>query len=338
MQFNPIKVLVVDQSRRLREKLQAAMKKDSAIELLQLSGGLSRTRQSIAQGAPGVLILNTVGDGLDIISFLKDLRSYSDIPVITIAERSADTGYINQFKNVDFIKIPDSHKENDISSFCNEICVKIKISAQSKLKSKPAATVVQTRRENSLPYHIIAIGASTGGTEATAEIMKRLPAEVPGIVIVQHMPAGFTQMYAERLNRISKLKVSEAKNGDRVSKGTALVAAGGKHMVLKKDSEGYYVRCMEGERVNGHCPSVGVLFDSVARAAGKEAIGVILTGMGKDGAKELLNMRRAGAYTIGQDNASSVVYGMPMVAYEIGAVAKQAPCDKIAEIILKQLR
>jgi two-component system chemotaxis response regulator CheB len=184
---------------------------------------------------------------------------------------------------------------------------------------------------------VVAIGASTGGTEATAAILRDLPAEMPGIVIVQHMPANFTRMYAERLDRVSRLKVSEAKTGDRVEPGTALVAPGGKHLYLRKDAKGYYVRCARGEKVNGHCPSVDELFNSVAAAAGKEAIGVILTGMGRDGARGLLSMRRAGAYTIGQDRESCVVYGMPMAAYELGAVKVQAPVEKIAGMLSSQV-
>lgn len=145
-------------------------------------------------------------------------------------------------------------------------------------------------------------------------------------------------MYAERLNSISKLHVTEAEDGDRVLSGSALVAAGGKHMTLKRDSRGYYVKCAEGERVNGHCPSVGVLFDSVAAAAGSVATGVLLTGMGRDGAEGLLKMRQAGAFTVGQDEASCVVYGMPMVAYQIGAVVKQAPLSEIASILIQHCR
>jgi two-component system chemotaxis response regulator CheB len=338
MQINPIKVLIVDPSRQLQGKLQTAMKSDESVQLLVFSGGLSQLCQTIQRASPGALLLNTMGGGSNPAEFLRQARACTDIPVIILSEASGPTEYAKPFKNVDFIKIPGSWKENEISSFCNEICVKIKIAAtvkpESKREPEKKAGPPGLRRN----YSIVAIGASTGGTEATAEIIKRFPADVPGVLIVQHMPAGFTQMYAERLDRISKLKVSEAHSGDRVIRGTALVAAGGKHMILKKDANGYYVKCMEGEKVNGHCPSVGVLFDSVAAAAGKDAIGVILTGMGKDGAGELLHMRREGAYTIGQDRESSVVYGMPGAAKEIGAVICQAPCIEIAGVILNQLK
>ena len=181
------------------------------------------------------------------------------------------------------------------------------------------------------------VGASTGGTDAILEVVKDLPATTPGIVIVQHMPPVFTQMYAQRLDRICKMRVKEAAPGDRVVAGQIIIGAGGFHLRLARDARGYFVTSVAGPKVNGHCPSVDVLFDSVAETAGRKAIGVILTGMGADGAKGLLRMRKAGAYTIGQDKESSVVYGMPMVAYDIGAVEKQLPLNAIDNEILRQL-
>ena len=184
---------------------------------------------------------------------------------------------------------------------------------------------------------IIAIGASTGGTEATLEILRTLPKEMPGILVTQHMPAGFTKMYADRLNKICDLEVREAKNGDRLQSGLALIAPGDYQMKLLKDSIGYYVSCKPGEKVSGHCPSVDVLFNSLAEVAGKNAVGIILTGMGKDGAQGLLNMKKSGAYTIGQDKDTCIVYGMPMVAFNIGAVQIQAPIEDISDILIKHL-
>ena len=184
---------------------------------------------------------------------------------------------------------------------------------------------------------ILAIGASTGGTEAIYSVITALPRDMPGILIVQHMPPVFTKLYADRLNNSCKLEVKEAQDGDIVKPGRVLVAAGDFHMRLAKGPSGYYVKCAQSERVNGHCPSVDVLFDSVAEVAKGKAIGVILTGMGADGAKGLLNMRKQGAYTIGQDEKTSTVYGMPMVAYNIGGVEKQLPLDKIAQEICNYL-
>jgi two-component system chemotaxis response regulator CheB len=187
---------------------------------------------------------------------------------------------------------------------------------------------------------IIAIGASTGGTEAISHILKNLPPEIPGIVIVQHMPAGFTKMFAERLDGLCRLNVKEAQDGDGIIPGTVLIAPGNYHVkVEQRRKNKLYIRCFRDKKVNGHCPSIDVLFDSVASLAKPvDAIGVILTGMGKDGANGLLNMKKNGAYTIGQDEKSSVVYGMPMASYEIGAVQKQVHIDNIPSEIMKILK
>lgn len=181
---------------------------------------------------------------------------------------------------------------------------------------------------NTTTKQIIAIGASTGGTEAIANILKSFSKDIPGIVIVQHMPPNFTKMFAERLNNITSLNVKEAQTGDKILPGHALVAPGDFHMTVEKSGHSYYVRCFKGEKVNGHCPSVDVLFNSISIEVELNAIGIILTGMGSDGAKGLLKMRNNGAHTIGQDESTSVVYGMPKVAYNIGAVEKQAPLEK----------
>ncbi|MDE6852334.1 MAG: chemotaxis protein CheB, partial [Lachnospiraceae bacterium] len=178
---------------------------------------------------------------------------------------------------------------------------------------------------------IVAIGASTGGTEAICEVTKGFGTDIPGIVVVQHMPPGFTDMYAKRLNNQFPLKVKEAETGDKVLPGTMLIAPGGdRHMRLVRVNGEYQVECRHSPKVNGHCPSVEVLFDSVAKTAGRNAVGIILTGMGGDGAKGLLAMRKAGARTIGQDESTCVVYGMPKVAYDIGAVEYQEKLSDIA--------
>lgn len=184
-------------------------------------------------------------------------------------------------------------------------------------------------------HHVIALGASTGGTDALHTVLQDLPVNTPGIVIVQHMPEMFTKMYADRLNRGCKMTCVEARDGERVEEGKIILAAGNFHMRLARDSRGYYVTSQRGEKVSGHCPSVDVLFESVANVAGRDAIGAIFTGMGADGAIGLKKMRDAGAFTIGQDEKTCVVYGMPMVAYNMGGVCVQAPLDRIAQIILE---
>lgn len=184
---------------------------------------------------------------------------------------------------------------------------------------------------------LIALGASTGGTEALEKVIKNFPADTPPVIIVQHMPAGFTKLFSERLNRSCQMRVKEAEDGDRLERGLIIVGAGEYHLRLCRDARGWYVSSKPGEKVSGHCPSVDVMFNSVADVAGPQAIGAILTGMGRDGADGLLRMRKAGAFTVGQDKETCVVYGMPMEAYNCGAVEVQAPLQKIAEIILNQL-
>jgi len=180
---------------------------------------------------------------------------------------------------------------------------------------------------------IIAIGASTGGTEAIYGVLKALPKDMPPIVIVQHMPPVFTKMFAERLNNSCLLEVKEAQNGDKLYKGKVLLAPGDFQMKVVKKESAFYVECFKGEKVNGHCPSIDVLFKSVAEVVGDKAVGVILTGMGKDGAQGLLEMRKKGARTLGQNEETCVVYGMPKAAYEIGAVEKQAAIHEIPDLL-----
>jgi two-component system chemotaxis response regulator CheB len=188
-----------------------------------------------------------------------------------------------------------------------------------------------------MSMHLIAIGASTGGTVAIESILQSLPAETPGIVMVQHMPAFFTKSFADRLGRMCKMRVREARDGDLVEVGLALLAPGDKQMVVRTTPRGYTVGVVEGPRVSGHRPSVDVLFRSVARAAGSKALGVILTGMGADGAQGLAEMRKTGAHTLGQDAESSVVYGMPKAAFDLGAVERQVSLEQMPHRILASL-
>jgi two-component system chemotaxis response regulator CheB len=238
---------------------------------------------------------------------------------------------------VDFVAKPSNATREQIETFIRtELPVKIKIASIAKvgsrrgdsisLASPPAGTAARTGADDV----IVAIGASTGGTEAIASLIQEFREDIPGIVIVQHMPAGFTEMYAKRLDDRSRIRVREAKDGDQVLPGQALLAPGGDaQMKLVKVGGRYQVSIRQAPKVNGHCPSVEVLFDSVAKSAKNRAIGIILTGMGGDGAKGLLAMREAGARTIGQDESTCVVYGMPRVAYESGAVEFQ---EKLGDI------
>lgn len=231
-------------------------------------------------------------------------------------------------------KIVNETRTNIISNTNKVIGVKPpEVQDSSASNSAAAARRGKFKRSDT----IIALGASTGGTEALEAVIKHFPVNTPPVIIVQHMPAGFTKIYAERLNRNCMMEVKEAQDGDRLRSGLIIVGAGEHHLRLCKDAKGWYVSSKQGEKVSGHCPSVDVMFTSVAEVAGPQAIGAILTGMGKDGAEGLLKMRQRGAFTIGQDKDTCVVYGMPMEAYKLGAVEVQAPLYKIADIILNSL-
>lgn len=229
----------------------------------------------------------------------------------------------------DFIALPDGNDETGFGFFIRELSVLLKVAPGAHL----AGPSVQHAAQGAT---VIAIGASAGGTDAISAMLKTLPPDMPGIVMVQHMPAGFTGLFAQRLDGESRLTVREARDGDRVRPGLVLLAPGGLQTSLLRTPDGFAVRCRPGEKVSGHCPSVDVLFHSTASAAGPNSAGIILTGMGSDGAAGLLAMRRAGAFTIGQDEASSVVYGMPMEAQRLGAVTVQADCAGIAALLTKR--
>lgn len=317
-----IKVLIVDDSFLFRETLAREISGDIGIEVVGTAEDPFVARDKILEFKPDVVILDIEMPKMDGITFLRKLIPQYPVPVIVISSAEQNIKNILKTGAVNFIAKPKN--KASMNSFVNEIISKIKIASIAKVKVN-------------ISDRIIAIGASTGGTDAIADIIKAFPKEMPGILIVQHMPPMFTKMFAERLNKIGKFDVKEAQNGDMVGPGKILVAAGGYHMVLVKKPSGYQVNCYKGKTVSSHCPSVDVLFDSVAKVAGDKAIGVLLTGMGSDGAKGLLNMRKEGAFTIGQDEKTSVVYGMPMVAFNMGAVVKQSPLNKIPREICNYL-
>lgn len=335
-----IKVLIVDDSLLFRETLAKEIAKDFGIEVIGTAENPFVARDKILELRPDVVTLDVEMPKMDGIAFLKKLMPQYPLPVIVVSSVGANVFEALDAGAVDFVTKPDISKTGGMNSFINELIVKIKIASTAKVgsfKKDYEAVKIISNHGVDISNTILAIGASTGGTEAIYSIITALPRDMPGILIVQHMPPVFTKLYADRLNNSCMLEVKEAQDGDQVKPGRVLVAAGDFHMRLAKGPGGYFVKCAQGERVNGHCPSVDVLFDSVADVAKDKAIGVILTGMGADGAKGLLNMRKQGAYTIGQDEKSSTVYGMPMVAYNIGAVAKQLPLNKIAEEICSHL-
>jgi len=330
-----IKVLVVDDSMLFRETLARGIAQDFGIEVVGTAADPFIARDKILELQPDVITLDVDMPKMNGIEFLRKLMPQYPLPVVVVSAVSSNVFDALNAGAVDFVTKPDMHRTGGMNSFINELIIKIKIASTAKVgRYKKEYIPVKSISDIEIKKNIIiAIGASTGGTEAIFEIIKAFPRDMPPIVIVQHMPPVFTRMYSDRLNNSCILEVKEAKDGDEVRSGRVLIAPGDLHMKVMKNSESYYVKCYLGEKVSGHCPSVDVLFDSVAKAAGEEAIGLILTGMGSDGAKGLLNMKKQGAYTIGQDEKSCIVYGMPMVAFNIGAVQKQAPLNKIPQMV-----
>lgn len=346
---NKIKVLVVDDSIVFRESIARLLRNNADIEVVGTAEDVDSAKGKIAKLRPDVMTLDVHMPKTSGIDFLKELMKTSPMPVVVVSSVSSNVLDALNAGAVDFVTKPQNGGKLEI--FAKELSVKIRIASIAKLKtdlptrSTSSRTASSVSRASASPMmnayakdKVVALGASTGGTEATLTVLKQLPREMPGIVIVQHMPAGFTKMYAERADRLCKLSVKEAADGDRVENGRVLIAPGEFQMYLRKDSRGYYVNVKKGEKVSGHAPSVNVLFNSVAEVAGRSAVGVILTGMGQDGAEGLLNMHRKGAKTVGQDERSCVVYGMPRVAYNIGAVDVQADIEEVSEHILKFLR
>lgn len=341
-----IRVLVVEDSKFFQQLLAQGISADPDLEVVATATDPFEARDMILKYRPDVMTLDVELPRMSGIEFLRRLLPQYAMPVVVVSGVSNAVFDALAAGAVDFVNKPaaGSGIETVDAFIRNELVQKIKIASTAKIgkirmnaaqpakQEEPVLKTVQTGR-------VVAIGASTGGTEAIFDVIRGFHRDIPGVVIVQHMPPGFTAMYASRLNSQCECEVAEAKDGDRVERGKILIAAGDKHMRLRKHPEGgYYVECREGEKVSGHCPSVDVLFDSVADAAGRNAIGVILTGMGGDGAKGLLKMREAGAETIGQNESSCVVYGMPKVAYDIGAVKYQTDLSQVSKTVYNLLK
>lgn len=330
--MRPIRVLVVDDSMMFRNLLVQGLDSDPNIEVVAQAQDAYEARDAIIKYKPDVMTLDVELPRMSGIEFLRKLMPQYPLPVVMISSLSDKVFDALDAGAVDFVNKPNNMNKEQLNEFLTqELAAKVKIASTAKVgKHKFAETGPISAHISANKDRIVAIGASTGGTEAIYEVVSRFKRDIPGVVIVQHMPPGFTKMYADRLNNQCEVAVKEAKTGDRVLPGQVLIAPGDRHMRLVKMSDGYQVECNGTDRVNGHCPSVEVLFNSVARVAGKNAVGVILTGMGGDGAKGLLAMRNAGAQTIGQDEATCVVYGMPKVAYDLGAVQYRMPLPSIA--------
>ncbi len=330
-----IRVLVVEDSLVFRELLVRNLNKDPAIKVVAVARDPFEARDAIVEHRPDVMTLDVELPRMSGIEFLRKLMPQYPLPVVVISAKSDKVFDALNAGAVEFVEKPVVTDRRQLEEFIKkELPVKIKIASIARIgkikqTAMPLAQSAPLRANQEL---VVAIGASTGGTEAIATVIKEFGTDIPGVVVVQHMPPGFTEMYAKRLNDECRVLVKEAKTGDPVLPGQVLIAPGGdQHMELVRVNGALQVLCKHGPKVNGHCPSVDVLFRSVAGVAGDRALGIILTGMGGDGAKGLLAMRQAGARTIGQDESTCVVYGMPKVAFDMGAVEYQEKLDDIAK-------
>lgn len=331
---------MVDDSPLFREILSRGLSTDEEIEVVDTANDPYDARDKILKHRPDVMTCDIQMPRMNGIEFIRQLLPQYPIAVIVISTISGAVFDAIAAGAVDFIAKPVANSPDSIRDFVYDLIYKVKIASTARIVNRHADSPEEKNQNFSAGAtsdKIIAIGASTGGTEAISKIVHALPKNMPGIVVVQHIPPMFSRMFAQRLDATSALEVREAQNGEYVEPGKVFIAPGDHHMRIKKVGARYKVECFRGEKVNGHCPSVDVLFESVAREAGDKAIGIILTGMGYDGAKGLLEMKKMGARTIGQDEASSVVYGMPKVAYNIGAVDKQVPLNRIVDTLFSML-
>ncbi|THB66860.1 MAG: chemotaxis response regulator protein-glutamate methylesterase [Spirochaetaceae bacterium] len=364
-----IRVMIIDDSAVVRETMQKILSEDKGIEVIGTASDPYIAARKLQTLEPDVITLDIEMPRMDGLTFLRKLMSQHPLPVV-ICSSKAEDGSGNalqalEYGAVDIIEKPKIGTKEFLLESRTQICDVVKAAASarlSRLRSVPEiserrkAPVVQTptvfgaqpklTADAMLSYSkgtqviettekIVVIGASTGGTEALRVLLEALPPDAPGIVIVQHMPEKFTAAFARRLDGLCRISIKEAEHNDTIIRGRALIAPGNKHTLVKRSGARYFVEVRDGPLVSRHRPSVDVLFRSAAKYAGKNAVGVILTGMGDDGAKSMLELKETGAYTIGQDENSCVVYGMPHEAFKLGAVDIQLPLENIAAELLK---
>jgi len=354
-----IKVLIVDDSAVVRQTLSNILEEDSQIEVMGVAADPYHAASKIAHEVPDVITLDIEMPRMDGLTFLRKIMTQHPIPVIIISsltDKGTETAIkALEYGAVDIITKPKLSTKEFIEESKIRICDAVKAAASAKLSRKTnfkkAATPITVTPKLSADAvmakgitsqsmlktteKVIVVGASTGGTEALRVFLEAMPADCPGIVIVQHMPELFTKSFADRLNELCKITVKEASNNDTVIRGRALIAPGNHHLILKRSGARYYVEINDGPLVNRHRPSVDVLFRSTAQYAGKNTIGVIMTGMGDDGARGLLELKEAGAHTIAQDEKTCIVFGMPKEAIKLDAALEILPLDKIADRVMK---
>lgn len=340
-----IKVLIVDDSAIVRKIFSEELAKFNDIEIVGTAPDPYVARDKIVQLAPDVVTLDIEMPRMDGLTFLKKLMKYHPLPTIIVSSLTQAGGKLTmealEIGAIDVIAKPGGpYSVGDVSA---QLAEKIRAASLAKVMKRvtddkkvnnvePLAALAETSNK------VVAIGASTGGTEALKVVLTRLPANSPGIVIVQHMPANFTTAFAERLNSLCQIRVKEARDNDSVLPGLALLAPGNYHMLMRRSGARYYVEVKTGPMIHYQRPAVDVLFKSTAKYVGANSVGVILTGMGADGAEGLLEMKKAGAKTIAQDEASCVVFGMPKEAIKLGAADKVLPIEQIAPEIVRMVR
>ncbi len=354
------RVLIVDDSASVRQTLTAVLEADPAIEVIGAASDPYMAAKKIQEDLPDVITLDVEMPRMDGITFLRKIMSQHPIPVVmcsSLTEAGSETLLqALEAGAVDIILKPRIGAADHLAESALRICEVVKSAAharvtgvkaarsaaasgpQAKLTADAVLPPPSGRAMARTTEMVVCVGASTGGTEALREMLEKLPANSPGMVIVQHMPEKFTAAFARRLNTLCEVEIKEAEDGDPVLRGHVLIAPGDKHMLLERQGARYYVSVRNGPLVSRHRPSVDVLFRSAARSAGSNAMGVIMTGMGDDGARGMLEMHQAGAFTVAQDEASSVVFGMPKEAIAHGGVDKTVPLDHIAREILSEDR
>jgi two-component system, chemotaxis family, protein-glutamate methylesterase/glutaminase len=336
----PVRILIVDDSAIVRQVLSSELAKDPDIEVVGAAPDPFVARDMIVKLRPDVVTLDIEMPRMDGLTFLRKLMKHFPIPVLIVSSLTPAGSDLAmealRSGAVDVVCKPGA--AYSVGHMSGDLREKIKAAASVDMRKK-AAALLSAQPQKLLPAlakttnKVLAIGASTGGTVALEEILTVLPANTPGTIITQHMPEMFTGPFASRLDGISRMQIREAKDGDSVVAGVALIAPGGKHLLLRRSGARYYAQVADGPFVNHQKPSVDVMFRSAAQTAGANSIGVILTGMGRDGANGLLEMRKAGAPTIAQDEASCVVFGMPKAAIEVGAAQAVLPLDSIPKAI-----
>jgi two-component system chemotaxis response regulator CheB len=352
----PIKVLIIDDSALVRKLLSEMLGRDREIQVVGAAADPYAAREKIKQLNPQVITLDVEMPRMDGITFLENLMRLRPMPVVMVSsltQRGADvTLRALELGAIDFVAKPKVDIAGSLADYADELIEKVKVAAAARVKPRIAAPRAAERQVDPrrtadavLPAgsgprvlrttdRIIAIGASTGGTEAIREVLEALPADSPAVVISQHIPAAFSRPFADRMNQCSAMSVCEAQDGQYILPGHAYIAPGDQHLLIERDGARYRCRLSDGPHVNRHRPSVDVMFRSVAQNVGPNATGVILTGMGDDGARGLKEMMDAGAHTIAQDEASSVVWGMPGTAVRLGAAHQVLPLHRVPEEIL----